>query len=559
MNGTTVGDIPPTVENESVFRWWDYIFFLVLTALNSTAIIHFAVHWFSLEDWRYNPASVWVVTLLLAYNLSMHQFRWFSLLLMRRPKAMPLREGWKVGVVTTFVPGAESLEMLEETVSALITMEYPHDTWVLDEGDDDRVKALCARLGAQHFSRKHLAQYHTESGVFQSRSKHGNYNAWFHEIGFTHYEIIVAFDPDHVPVPAFLANVLGYFEDSRIGYVQAAQVYYNQNASFIARGAAEETYAYYSVTQMASYPLGFPIVTGCHNAHRTAALKQVGGFAPHDADDLLITLLYRVSHWQGVYVPKILAKGLTPVDWSGYLAQQRRWARSVLDIKFRAYAKLVGRLPFKERILGFLHGLYYLKGLTTCVAVGLLAFMLSTNTMPQFLSYFTLVQLIIVYAVLQASEFYKQRFFLGGRAEWGLHWRAVVLQLAKWPSLVLALIDVLFNRRHAYSLTPKVKTKANHYMLVRSHLLVVATLLTAWTIGVVSGHDLPPVLHLWAAIMVSVSLVLMWTESWIFPAPYNKDLWDRQSGAISKFRDRAWDHICRYRERLSPKPRPPVQ
>src|SRR5215468_4921127 len=93
-------------------------------------------------------------------------------------------------------------------------------------------------------------------------------------------------------------------------------------------GAAEETYAYYSAAQMAAYALGYPIITGCHNAHRVTALQAVGGFAPHEADDLLLTLHYRARGWRGVYVPQVLARGLTPVDWPGYLQQQRRWARS---------------------------------------------------------------------------------------------------------------------------------------------------------------------------------------------------------------------------------------
>src|SRR5262249_13013817 len=145
------------------------------------------------------------------------------------------------------------------------------------------------------------------------------------------------FDPDHIPSFNFLSSVIGYFEDPKIAYVQVAQSYYNKNASFIACGAAEEICEYRSVVQMASYGLGYPIIVGSHNTHRMTALQQVGGFAAHDADDLLLTLTYRAAGWRGVYVPKILAKGLTPVDWSGYLSQQRRWARSVLDIKIRRY------------------------------------------------------------------------------------------------------------------------------------------------------------------------------------------------------------------------------
>jgi len=135
----------------------------------------------------------------------------------------------------------EPLEMLEETVAALVALDYPHDTWVLDEGNDEEVRELCRRLGARHFSRKHLHQYQQATGPHEARTKHGNYNAWLAEVGFGRYDLIAAFDPDHIPERDFLSRVVGYFDDPRIGYVQSAQVYYNQKASFIARGAAEDS------------------------------------------------------------------------------------------------------------------------------------------------------------------------------------------------------------------------------------------------------------------------------------------------------------------------------
>ena len=333
-----------SVRTRTVFTRWDFLLFALLTGMTYTTLLFFLLHWFSYGDWRGHPLAFGGLTLLMLSRGVTQQLRWWVLPFMRRPVPMVARAGWRVGVATTFVPGAESIEMLAETVRALVTMDYPHDTWVLDEGDDPQVKALCTRLGAFHFSRKAIPGYHTPAGTFQARSKHGNYNAWFDAIGFTRYDILVAFDPDHVPASTFLTEVLGYFDDPEVGYVQAAQAYYNQRASFIARGAAEETYAYYSSVQMAAYALGYPIVTGCHNTHRVTALQDVGGFAPHDADDLLLTLLYRARGWRGVYVPQILACGLTPVDWPGYLQQQLRWARSVLDIKLRRYGPLARHL-----------------------------------------------------------------------------------------------------------------------------------------------------------------------------------------------------------------------
>ena len=512
------------VMTERVFKWWDYPIFAVLTVAMLAALASFLVYWFSLRDWLYDALPFVLMTGGFLLYLFLYQLRWLCLPIMRRPCPMMPRPGWKVGVATTFVPGAESIEMLEETVRALVAMDYPHETWVLDEGDDDEVKALCARLVAHHFSRKHLPQYHAASGTFESRSKHGNYNAWLYEIGFDHYEIIAAFDPDHVPNPDFLMHVLGYFDDPSIGYVQAAQVYYNQEASFIARGAAEETYAYYSSIQMTNCTLGYPIVTGCHNTHRVTALRQVGGFAPHAADDLLITLNYRICGWKGVYLSKILARGLTPVDWSGFLIQQRRWARSVLDIKFRIYPKVARKLPLWERVANFVHGLYYLQSICVGLQLVLLAFMLCTGITPRVFSFFTLPQLALVGIVLQSCEFYRQRFFLDPQREVGLHWRSQVLAYAKWPIFLLALYDVLRRYRGPYTITRKAGTASRPSILLVPHILIISLVSTAWVSGMILRHITNPLLHVGAALMVLGSLSLMLTTRLKFPNPYEPGL-----------------------------------
>jgi hypothetical protein len=213
--------------NERVFRWWDYGCFGLLTAVTWAALAWVLPPWVGHVDWHQQPVLMGLLRVMLAYHLAGQQCRWWLVPVMRRPTPRPPQAGWHVAVATTFVPGAESLEMLEDTVKALVAMAYPHDTWVLDEGNDGRVKAWCARLGARHFSRKPFAHYQTDQGPFHARSKHGNYNAWLDACGLAPYDILVNFDPDHVPEPTLLHEVLGYFDDPRIGYVQTAQAYYN--------------------------------------------------------------------------------------------------------------------------------------------------------------------------------------------------------------------------------------------------------------------------------------------------------------------------------------------
>lgn len=512
------------VTDEGVFAWWDYPAFAVLSALNLVVVAFAAWYWIMRGDPLHHLLLFALLTAPFLLGLVLYECRWFAMPLMRRPRPMEPSAGWRIGVATTFVPGAEPIEMLAATLQALVDMDYPHDTWVLDEGDDDEVAGLCRSMGARHFSRQGMSRYQTASGSFQRRTKHGNYNAWLDEFGFANYDIIVAFDPDHVPTRQFLTRVLGYFDDPRIGFVQTPQVYYNQGASFIARGAAEESYAYYSSIQMTSYAMGYPIVTGCHNSHRVTALKDVGGFAAHDADDLLITLYYRNRGWRGVYVPETLAVGLAPVDWAAYLAQQRRWCRSVLDIKFRIYGSLFRGLALPERLASLLHGVHYFYGVTTAVGLGALAFVLVRGTRIQLLSMSTVLVMAALALVLQICEFYRQRFFLHPKTETGFHWRAGLLRFAKWPSILAASIEAVLNKHPAYSITRKVPGSRAPWSLPIAHATTAGVIVAAWAAGMLGGAPQSPVVDLLAAAMVGSSLLVCLTVFARFPDPFDPRL-----------------------------------
>ena len=515
---------PREVCNERVFGLRDVPLYALLTVVNLAAVAWLLMFWLAHVEWSAETPAYLLLTVSLIVPLTMFQSRWAALPIMRRPKHMPASPGWKVGVATTFVPGAEDIRMLERTVRALVAMDYPHETWVLDEGDDQRVRALCEHAGARHFSRKGIERYEQAAGRFEARTKHGNYNSWLDAVGFERYDIVSAFDPDHVPKREFLSRVLGYFAAPSVGYVQAPQFYYNQRASFVARGAAEETYAYYSSIQMCGYALGFPIVTGCHNTHRVRALKEVGGFAPHEADDLLITVNYRVAGWTGVYVPERLAAGLTPVDMDGYLTQQRRWARSVLDVKLRILPKVGGAIPVRERVFTFVHGLYYLHGLGSLLGLGLLAFMLATGRTPAVLSVATGKRVLVLYFVLQLCHVFRQRFFLEPERERGLQWRAAILRLAKWPHVLLALRDVLSGPNRGYTITRKVRAGRRRYAAARVQVIVGGVIGSALAAGEARGVLHNRLLIVAAAVVVMMSLFVAASELRRFPPPYDDDL-----------------------------------
>jgi hypothetical protein len=98
-------------------------------------------------------------TVLLMIGLVGNQLRWASLTFMKRPVPIEPRKGLRVAAVTTCVPELEPLEILTPTLAALVSLDYPHDTWLLDEGDSEVLQDLCQSLGVRHFSRCGMPSY----------------------------------------------------------------------------------------------------------------------------------------------------------------------------------------------------------------------------------------------------------------------------------------------------------------------------------------------------------------------------------------------------------------
>ena len=507
----------------------------MLTALHLTVLGFVLYHWITGTDWSRTHLIFLFLLGTVLIEFVIWEWRWLALPLMRVPCTMPAASGWRVAAAVTFVPDAESVEMLEETVRAIMAIEYPHDTWVLDEGDDGVVRGLCERLGARHFSRRRMPQYQAESGPFKTRTKYGNYNSWLNEHGYEHYDLVVAFDSDHIPRPDYLNQVLGYFDDESVAYVQPAQAYYNQKASFIARAAAEETYAYYSSIQMTGFAVGYPILVGCHNTHRVTALRQIGGFPAHEADDMVMTLYYRARGWRGVYVPQILARGITPVDWAGYLKQQRRWARSVLDFKIRVLPRYAAQLPWLERVFTYVQGIYYLRGPVTVLQILLLSFTLITNMASEDFGAWFLCYTAAIWLTVILCDFYRQRFFLDPTSEVGLHWRSGLVAFLKWPYFVLAFGDAIRGNYGSYTITAKTRSSATPRGFAVTHSVVFALVASAWTIDFLRGATEFLALHIATGLTLITLLVAIITALRQFPPPYEAGLrrfWNERQSAV---------------------------
>jgi hypothetical protein len=125
---------------------------------------------------------------------------------------------------------------------------------------------------------------------------------------------------------------------------------------------------------------------------------------------------------------------------------------------------------------------------------------------------------------LTLCDFYRQRFFLDPRSERGLNWRAKLLKFAKWPHIFLALYEAVFRPAIGYAMTTKDKVTGRQYALARAHLPAILLIAFAWLAGAVLGVTQGPVLHIFAATLIAVSVAIVLTEFLRFPDPYDAEL-----------------------------------
>jgi hypothetical protein len=164
------------------------------------------------------------------------------------------------------------------------------------------------------------------------------------------------------------------------------------------------------------------------------------------------------------------------------------------------------------------------NSVTTAMSILLLVYMLTTGDVPRVVSGDTVPPLLTLCGALQLGAFYRQRFFLDPRREWGIHWRAGLLRYAKWPVFIAALWDVVSGRQGPYALTRKIKAESRSYLLLIPHLLVIVAVCASFGVGRFLGRSASSLMEWVAVTVVTASLGLILTDLWRFATPYDPRL-----------------------------------
>jgi cellulose synthase (UDP-forming) len=447
--------------------------------------------WWLRGSVRGTPWLYWPQTVALFYQTSvLPAFFWFFVRSMRRPVEPEPQPGLRVAMITLCVPASESLDVIRMQLDALGDVQHPHDSWILDEGASDDVQALAAERGINYFSRRAVAAWNQPKPPFQAATKAGNVNAWLDHVGLQ-YDVFVQLDIDHRPRADYLDRVLGYFRDPEVAWVQAPSVCGNLE-TWSARGLAEQELVFQGPLQMGFYGrTRTPFIIGSHTSYRTSAIAEIGGFQPTRAEDHLDTVVLAAHGYTGVFVPELIAVGEGPRDFATYLKQQFAWAYSMIEIFLRHTPRLIRRYSRAQAFQFLMCQSWYtfwsvsLGVLWALPAIALIVHEpIATVRLGDFLVYFLPAVLASGLMWCEARRWFQP-------ADLKLSWRGVVLEIARWPVVLLALVNVVLRIKRPYMITPKGVSTGQASGGLRVYvpylLLVAIPIAAAWIFHVTAG------------------------------------------------------------------------
>ena len=239
----------------------------------------------------------------------------------------------------------ESVSLVRKTARAAINRDYPHKTYVLDDGAREELRHMCEEIGAGYILRPQ-----------HDHAKAGNLN---HALQQTGGEIIAVFDCDHLPQKNFLLRTVGYFNDPKMGFVQTPQCFYNignvQDSKYEGEGKRwDEVDFFYRVIQPGKDRWNAAYFCGTNGLIRRKALEQTGGFDFRTiTEDLLTSIRIHANGWKSAYHNEMLATGLAATDITSYWKQRLRWAIGNLRVLAYCNPLVVRGLSIPQRICYF--------------------------------------------------------------------------------------------------------------------------------------------------------------------------------------------------------------
>jgi cellulose synthase/poly-beta-1,6-N-acetylglucosamine synthase-like glycosyltransferase len=253
------------------------------------------------------------------------------------------------------LPIYNEIYVIDRLIEAIAKIDYPLDKLtiqLLDDSTDETsqiASAAIAKLKAKGIKIEHVQR------VDRSGFKAGALQAG---LALNNSEFVAIFDADFIPRPSFLKEIIGYFNDPKIGMVQTRWEHLNAEYSMLTKLLSFGIDAHFSVEQGGRQATGsFINFNGTAGMWRRKAIDEAGGW--HNdclTEDLDLSFRTQLLGWRFLFIEKITTPSELPIEMSAIRTQQFRWTKGAaetgrknLSLLWRSHA------PISTKVIGSFH------------------------------------------------------------------------------------------------------------------------------------------------------------------------------------------------------------
>lgn len=419
----------------------------------------------------------WVLFLAEAFGVFNYLlFSWMTSNIAPFLPAQKLRkENLKVDV---FIPTYnEDLDILEATLVGCKNIRYPHQTYLLDDGNRPAARELAARLGADYIARP-----------THEHAKAGNIN---YALTQTDGDFIVILDADMVPQPEYLDRTLGYFDDEKVALIQLPQEFYNQDSIQHASNTPSwhEQALFFRVIQPGKNYTNSAFWCGSPSVVRRSALEDVGGVATETiTEDIHTTVRLHSRGWKTLYVNEPLAYGIAPQTMESFLLQRLRWAQGTMQL-YRSKESPLWKpgLTWQQRLSYLSSFLAYFESFQKLVLVLTPVIILTLKVFPMQVSMGDFLLRWIPYFAL---NFLANQ--VGGRGVFQ-YFKTEKYNILKMVVFIQSTLTLIHNKKLKFKVTPK-SVDASVYMkesrVLRFYMAIAGVLAGSMVYGIMEIFSL---------------------------------------------------------------------
>src|SRR5260221_817233 len=241
--------------------------------------------------------------------------------------------------ITIQLPLFNEMYVVERLVKAVSEIDYPHyrmEIQVLDDSTDETVglaRATVAHYAARGFDIHYIHREDRtgfKAGALESGMKTAK------------GDLVAIFDADFVPKPDFMRKLIHHFTDPIVGCAQMRWSHINGSYNLLTRLQTIMLDGHFVVEQTTRNRAGnFFNFNGTAGIWRREAIEMSGGWQ-HDTltEDTDLSFRAQLMGWRFVYLLDEDAPAEIPVEINAFKAQQRRWAKGVLQVRFKLYRRI---------------------------------------------------------------------------------------------------------------------------------------------------------------------------------------------------------------------------